>query len=144
MKFNANRHSDGEQERPHEDVGVQRQASLFFYGEGGSEKPPLPKTNLSGNCRSMSRGVLQSRKVVDACTTRGVDRAAAFAWKGFAPALDDTPRETVEDMTTTSCRSWLERERRGLLVLTTGSNILARSCLRSESCQSLPQPVLQK
>ena len=24
------------QERPHEDVGVQRQASLFFYGEGGS------------------------------------------------------------------------------------------------------------
>ena len=103
------RHSDAEQERPHEGVGVQRQASLFFDGEGGSEKPPLPKTNLSGNCRSMSRGVLQSRKVVAACTTRGVDRAPAFAWKGFAPALDDTPRETVEDMTTTSCRSWLEK-----------------------------------
>ena len=42
MELNANRHSDAEQERPHEDVGVQRQASLFFYGEGGSEKPPLP------------------------------------------------------------------------------------------------------
>ena len=43
MEFNANRHSDAEQERPHEDVGVQREASLFFYGEGGSEKPPEDK-----------------------------------------------------------------------------------------------------
>ena len=46
MKFNANRHSDGEQERRHEDVGVQRRASLSFYGEGGSEKPPLTEDKL--------------------------------------------------------------------------------------------------
>ena len=40
MELNANRHSDAEQARPNEDV--QRHVSSFFYGEGGSEKPPLP------------------------------------------------------------------------------------------------------
>ena len=49
MELNANRHSDAEQARPN-DEDVQRHVSSFFYGEGGSEKPPLPgQTYLSGN-----------------------------------------------------------------------------------------------
>ena len=46
MKFSANRHNDAEEERRHEDVGMQRQASLFFYGECGSEKPSLTEDKL--------------------------------------------------------------------------------------------------
>ena len=69
------------QERPHEDVGVQRQASLFFYGEGGSGETASTEDKL---VRELSFDVTRRFAVaegsVDACTTRGVDRAAAFAW----------------------------------------------------------------